>query len=875
MARSTPVRRSLAGAIGVGMALGVSPLLATPASAAHVTQIEFFSPFIDGATGAGTVLSSKDDGTDSRVMLLADAPAAVGVDPDVVPVTGVRFTLTPTTGDPVIVVDLARPFSQLIDTTGLSGPATITAQALDEAGNDVGPADTETTAIDNAADTVNVVLPSVPPGTTLPRIGRFANKVIVRGTTSSALNNVAVRDIFGNEQGPAVRANAPTVIYGTSGTVRTFAAVTNVSATEPVAYLNASVSGGSDETELAAFYEQLVTDAKITVTPTDLNDTTSRIAVSVKDEFDQPIAGVKVELDVDRSGAIEPSEIGTTGVNGSYIFATVVRPTTGTEDLLVTINSNQTTGYDPAIDFQRTVTLTAPTPGATPPSMPLNVNATPGDSQVTVTWDPPTDEGSSPIVDYTVTASDSTGVVDSRTVTATTVTFTGLTNDTPYTFNVVATNQDGETSPPGTVSATPTAAVTPPAPAVPGNFQAIAATRVYDSRGPSRPLVGAGDGVLIDIPGGSGGVVPPDATAVVLNLTSDRSPGNGHLVVWPAGETKPATSALNYRRGQAVSSSVVARVGTDGNIRVAVGDPTVCVNCSPTHIVVDVQGYFSTASDFGAGRYISVTPNDSVTRADTRDLDGPTQGEKLDGRCDPGPQTEDCIDFFSFPLIGMPEAAEASAVVVSLAVESPSNSGYIQALNNDTVGTECDLGTSNLNAITGQTRANLAVVSLGPDRVIDLLACRLQTHVIVDVVGFFTTDLTAGAQFTPTPVTKRLLDTRNPDTRGFLGPLERRTFDVAKNNSVKSGVPPFATHVVMTVTGTRVTEPTHLSIDERTAPPYIDDPPSSFLNIYPGFDVPNTVIAPLIDGQFTMFNKAGNANVVIDVVGYFAGPQSG
>jgi hypothetical protein len=111
-----------------------------------------------------------------------------------------------------------------------------------------------------------------------------------------------------------------------------------------------------------------------------------------------------------------------------------------------------------------------PVAAPTPPGAPTGVNATPGDGQVGVSWTAPTSSGSSAITGYTVTASPG-GATGSSVGAATTATVTGLTDGTPYTFTVTATNSAG----PGP-SSLPSASVIPVAAAtVPGAPTAVSA----------------------------------------------------------------------------------------------------------------------------------------------------------------------------------------------------------------------------------------------------------------------------------------------------------------------------------------------------------------------------------------------------------------
>ena len=100
-----------------------------------------------------------------------------------------------------------------------------------------------------------------------------------------------------------------------------------------------------------------------------------------------------------------------------------------------------------------------PQAAATVPGAPTNLAATAGDTTVQLTWTAPTDDGGSPITGYTVTGSP--GGTCSTTG-ATSCTVSGLTNGTPYTFNVTATNAVGTGPQSNAANATPQAAATVP-----------------------------------------------------------------------------------------------------------------------------------------------------------------------------------------------------------------------------------------------------------------------------------------------------------------------------------------------------------------------------------------------------------------------------
>ena len=98
-------------------------------------------------------------------------------------------------------------------------------------------------------------------------------------------------------------------------------------------------------------------------------------------------------------------------------------------------------GYEGSY-FPLQVTPTAASRAA--PGAPTAVQATAGDRSASVTWNAPTDTGSSRITSYTATATP--GGRTCTTTTGTACTVTGLSNGTSYTFTVTATNSAG-TSP--------------------------------------------------------------------------------------------------------------------------------------------------------------------------------------------------------------------------------------------------------------------------------------------------------------------------------------------------------------------------------------------------------------------------------------------
>ena len=88
--------------------------------------------------------------------------------------------------------------------------------------------------------------------------------------------------------------------------------------------------------------------------------------------------------------------------------------------------------------------------------------------------------------------------------------------------------------------------------------------------------------------------------AVHVNLISANQTGNGNLVIYPAGETIPNATLINYKRGVNISNAAVVKTcqscSPESNIAVASGR-------SASHVIMDVMGYYFSAPS-GAGTII-------------------------------------------------------------------------------------------------------------------------------------------------------------------------------------------------------------------------------------------------------------------------------
>src|SRR5947207_7810774 len=97
------------------------------------------------------------------------------------------------------------------------------------------------------------------------------------------------------------------------------------------------------------------------------------------------------------------------------------------------------------------------------PSAPQNLQAVGGNGQVTLTWDPPSDDGGAPILLYTIYRGNSSGGESFLITVPLVTTYIDLTvsNGVTYYYQVSATNAIGEGPHSNEASATPSPPATP------------------------------------------------------------------------------------------------------------------------------------------------------------------------------------------------------------------------------------------------------------------------------------------------------------------------------------------------------------------------------------------------------------------------------
>ena len=330
-------------------------------------------------------------------------------------------------------------------------------------------------------------------------------------------------------------------------------------------------------------------------------------------------------------------------------------------------------------------------------------------------------------------------------------------------------------------------------------------------------------------------------TGVSMNFTVVDPAGEGYLTVWPCGSTKPEASSLNFRAGQVVANAVVSQVDGTGLI---------CVSSNAAaHVIVDVNSWLTTSAGF--------TPMTPYRLLDTRHGVGAPRSKvgALDGSA--APLTVRFGGVNGIPTSGV------SAVSLNLTATGTSvdkYGGYVTVY-------PCDVplpNVSSLNFDNNVSVPNAVIVPMSASGDV-CFHVRGRTDLIADVNGWFS----SGGSFTKvTP--QRIADTRSGMgvVRARVGalngggtPLQVPVLNVA-------GVPAAGVDAVsinVTATGTRA----NAYGGYVTVYPCGTAPDASTLNFTTGQTVPNAAIARVSASGTVCILVYGEADVIVDVNGWF------
>ena len=241
-----------------------------------------------------------------------------------------------------------------------------------------------------------------------------------------------------------------------------------------------------------------------------------------------------------------------------------------------------------------------------------------------------------------------------------------------------------------------------------GRLKSVNPTRLLDTRGAGGVLA-AGSTTSVRVAGATN--LPSTARAVVLNVTATQA-SPGYLQLAASDRLIPgATSNVNTTHlDQTIANMVVVPVSATGLVSI--------YNSAPTHVIVDLLGWFTTTSDPSSAEGL-FRPLNPARILDTR------SGGAL-------PPASTTVPLNVLGLGGVP-SAHVSAVVGNLAAVSASAPGYVQL---------SPAGTAAGNASTlnieqpGQTVANAALSSLGNYQALQIHV-ESSAYLLFDVAGWF------------------------------------------------------------------------------------------------------------------------------------------
>lgn len=324
---------------------------------------------------------------------------------------------------------------------------------------------------------------------------------------------------------------------------------------------------------------------------------------------------------------------------------------------------------------------------------------------------------------------------------------------------------------------------------------------------------------------------PPDAVAVMLNVTALKGTGDGFVTVFPSGLDRPTTSNLNVDLPGRDTATALATVpiGADGTVSV--------YTQSGVHVLAHLARWFRAGQGF--------TPLVPTRLLDTRN-----------GGQAPGPGAT-----IEVPILGrgdVPSEGVGAAVLTVTGVDARSP-GYVTVWP---AGLERPRA-SNLNLDSPRPRANQVIVPLGDGGAVSLFT-QSGAHLVVDLSGWFAVDGVFRA-LSPT----RILDTRPDSAVGHPGGRPGPRSAVAFQVLGAGGIPTDGVReVVLNVTATNTVGAGSVAIwpsgqPARTAP---------IVSITAaGQTVPNLAIVPVGTDGRVVLGTQGGADLIADVVGWTSG----
>lgn len=403
-----------------------------------------------------------------------------------------------------------------------------------------------------------------------------------------------------------------------------------------------------------------------------------------------------------------------------------------------------------------------------------------------------------------------------------------------------------------------------------GSYEALTPVRIADTRSGLGGVPKGATRSLVVATAGRAGVPTTGVSAIAVNITVTGGSAPGFVTAYPTGSPRPETSNVNFVRGQTVAQLTVVSVNEAGQFTLEAS--------SPTQLVLDVEGYFTSAGT-----------------ATTRGLFNPLDPARImDSRSHlgagaPGPGGTSVLQVTGrggVPVTGV------SAVVINTTVTRPTTAGYVTGYRTGPTRP----ATSTINFVPGLTVANRAIVPVSADGRISFYNSAGTTQLVIDVAGYFTDGLvkTTGSYYVPVPVS-RVVDTRYWQTSPPTSTRTLRHQQIAGDTCVVSSASRLCGQVLVPAT-TALTRPVAVLLNITAVPRgpsgYLTvfpagsaTPPSSDVNFAGTAEVSNLAFVKLgLQGAISVQDGGEDANVAMDtgeaakvvqdLSGYFALPAA-
>ncbi len=383
----------------------------------------------------------------------------------------------------------------------------------------------------------------------------------------------------------------------------------------------------------------------------------------------------------------------------------------------------------------------------------------------------------------------------------------------------------------------------------------------------------------------TGGSVPTNATAVVLNVLAVNGSSSSLLTVYPSGTGRPLASNLNFNAHVNVANLVTVALGQT-DVSDAQREVNIYNAMGTLNAVVDVEGYFvPQASSNPAGEFHAIAP---LRVCDTRagqPANGCNLGHSTDNRLGPGQVMRVNVSGIPSGVSGSPASiptnGSAGAAVLNLTAVAGSQATWLSVVPTESNGTCLTSfpGSSTINVSAGAVLANRVMVPLGPGHGggpstdVCVYNAAGTINVVLDAGGWFGSSSgtpPTGAQY------QAIGPTRICDTRSGTGTLcsghqltSGGTLLVAVAGV--GGIPGSGSvAIIATLTAVSGSQMTYLTVYPAGMSP---KPNASDLNVRPGIAVPNLVVVGLASGanlgDIDLFNAAGSIDAALDVDGWF------